>query len=199
MLQKLFFDLQYRFSKPPWDSGITPPEVVSFVDSNKSSGRALDLGCGTGTNSIYLAQHGWTVVGLDFSPKAIATAREKSKRARLTIDFRVADVSRIDSLGFTEPFDFALDIGCMHALGAEAQKRYIDHLARLTHTGSIFMLYAFSPHPAKKAEHLIKLRNVGITPEQVIELFRPYFTLDKIEHGMNRGERASAWFWFKRK
>jgi len=197
MLQKLFFDLQYRFGKPPWDSGVTPPEVVAFIENQKPSGHALDLGCGTGTNSIYLAQHGFTVVGVDFSPKAIAAARVKSQRANRAVDFRVADVTRLEFL--SAPFDFILDIGCMHAIGAEGRARYADHLARLTRAGSVFMLYAFSPHPASERGHWIKLNNVGITPDEVTELFRPNFALEKIEHGMNRGQRASAWYWFRRK
>ncbi|HET7089774.1 MAG TPA: methyltransferase domain-containing protein [Anaerolineae bacterium] len=62
-----FYDLSYRFSKPDWDTGLTPPEVIAEVENGRSPGRALDLGCGTGTHTIYLAQHGFSVVGVDFS------------------------------------------------------------------------------------------------------------------------------------
>ncbi|CAG0954262.1 cobalt-precorrin-6B (C15)-methyltransferase [Anaerolineae bacterium] len=205
MLRQLFFDLQYRFSKPPWDSGVTPPEVTAFVESATARGRALDLGCGTGTNAIYLARRGFTVVGVDFSPKAIANARVKAKRANLSIDFRVVDVTRLNSLGVHEPFDFVLDIGCFHAIDPTNRARYADGIARLTRPSSKFMLYAFSPRPPDhqgdlgQRAHLIQLRNVGITPDDALKIFAPHFTLERIEHGMNRGERASAWFWFRRK
>ncbi len=196
-LYKLFFDFQYRFSKPPWDSGITPPEVIALVESGGiAAGRALDIGCGTGTNSIYLAQHGFTVVGVDFSPKAIATAREKARRAGVAVDFRVADVTRLDFL--SEPFDLVLDIGCFHAVDAEGRARYAQHLARLTRPGSVFMLYAFSPHPPDQKPHLIKLRNVGATPDDAQEAFAEHFALTRVDHGAARGERASAWYWFRR-
>src|SRR5881296_1344749 len=49
--------------RPPWDTGITPPEVERFVASH-APGRAIDLGCGTGTNAVYLARHGWSAVGV---------------------------------------------------------------------------------------------------------------------------------------
>ena len=205
MLRQLFFDLQYRFSKPPWDSGVTPPEVTTFVTGASTRGRALDLGCGTGTNALYLAQKGFTVVGVDFSPKAIATARGKAKRANLSIDFRVADVTRLDSLDLRELFDFVLDIGCFHAIDPAYRARYADGIARLTRPGSMFMLYAFSPRlPDHQGDlgqraHLIQIRNVGITPDDTLKIFAAHFTLERIEHGMNRGERASAWFWFRRK
>ncbi len=191
---RLFFEFQYRFSRPPWDSGVTPPEVVAFVKTNPQRGRALDLGCGTGTNSIFLAQHGYHVVGVDFSSKAIATARQKATRAGLTIDFHVADVTRLDFL--TEPFDFVLDIGCLHAIDPEGRARYATHLARLTRPGGVFMLYAFSP--AIEQKHLVQFRNVGITPDQVQQLFASHFTLERLEPGTDRGERASAWYWFRR-
>jgi SAM-dependent methyltransferase len=196
MFRQLFFDLQYRFSKPPWDSNVTPPEVVAFVGRDTTRGRALDLGCGTGTNSIYLAQQGFLVVGVDFSSKAIATARAKARRANVAIDFHVADVTRLDFL--SEPFDFVLDIGCLHAIDAAGRARYADHLARLTRVGAVFMLYAFSPRPPKERGHLIRLRNVGITPDEVQQLYAAHFALDHIELGADRDARASAWYWFKR-
>ena len=204
MLRRLFFDFQYRFSKPPWDSNITPPEVVAYTEKTSEvsetlevSKRALDLGCGTGTNSIYLAQHGFAVVGVDFSAKAIATARVKARRANAAVGFHVADVTRLDFL--YEPFDFVLDIGCLHALDSAARPRYAEHLARLTRPGAVFMLYAFAPHPADAPRHLIRFRNVGITPDEVQQLFATHFVLERAEHGTERGERASAWYWFRRK
>lgn len=197
MLKQLFFDLQYRFSKPPWDSGVTPPEVVALIESGRiAPGRALDLGCGTGTNSIYLAQHGFAVVGIDFSPKAIATARDKARRANVAVEFHVADVTRLNFL--REPFDFALDLGCFHAVDADGRARYAANLARLTRAGSLFMLYACSPRPPDDGGHLIKIRNVGITPEQVQATFAPHFVAERIERGADRGDRASAWYWFRR-
>lgn len=198
MLRKLFFEFQYRFAKPPWDSGITPPEVVAFVASKALTGRALDLGCGTGTNSIYLAQRGFAVVGVDFSSKAIATARAKAHRANLGIDFRVADVSRLDALDLRAPFDFVLDIGCLHALAADARARYAEGIARLTHPGSVYMLYAFNPRPANAPGRLMQFRNVGITPDAAQQLVQEQFALERVEHGVDHGERTSAWYWFKR-
>ncbi|MBI5030353.1 MAG: class I SAM-dependent methyltransferase [Chloroflexi bacterium] len=196
MLRKLFFDFQYRFARPPWDTGITPPEVVAFVANNSTHGRALDLGCGTGTNSIYLASQGYQVVGVDFSSKAIASARFKAKREQLAIDFHVADVTHLEFLN--EPFDYVLDIGCLHAIDETGRTRYAEHIARLTQSGSVFMLYAFSPRPANEPRHLIQFRNVGITPDQVEKLFASDFKLERIEHGGDRDERKSAWYWFVR-
>jgi SAM-dependent methyltransferase len=196
-LLKLFFDLRYRFTKPPWDSGITPPEVVAFVLATKERGRALDVGCGTGTNSIYLTQQGFAVVGLDFSPKAIALARAKAKYAGLAIDLQVADVTQLNFL--RGPFEYILDIGCLHTLDEKGRAQYAEHLARLAKPGGTFMLYAFNPRPENKHGLGIRGRSSGISAEQVTRLLSPSFGLERIEHGADRGARTSAWYWFKRK
>ncbi len=188
---KWFFEFQYRFGKPRWDTGVTPPEVVTLIENGSLKGtRALDLGCGTGTNAIYLAQNGFQVVGVDFSPRAIATARDKAKHEGVSADFHVGDVTRLDFL--QEPFDFVLDIGCFHSVAAERRQAYAAEMARLARPGSLFMLYAFSPRR-------LLLRDVGITVEEVKKTFAKDFALERIEEGNDRGEITSAWYWLKRK
>jgi len=100
------FDLQYLLGRVPWDTGVTPPEVVAVIErGDLAPGRALDLGCGTGTNCIYLARHGWQAVGVDFSVLAIRRARRKARRAGLDCRFYRADVT---DLGFLDdPFALA--------------------------------------------------------------------------------------------
>ena len=54
------WEKEYQSGQTPWDSGITPPEVVKFWSSRRlpAQGAALDLGCGTATNVAYLANLG---------------------------------------------------------------------------------------------------------------------------------------------
>jgi cyclopropane fatty-acyl-phospholipid synthase-like methyltransferase len=146
------------------------------------------LGCGTGTNAITLARHGWTVTGVDFSPKAIRAARRKAAQAGLEIDFRVADVQ--DMQGIAGPYDFALDIGCLHSLQPTNRERYADHLARLLCTGGRYMLYAWVAGTRRG-------KNRGITQEKVAALFAPEFKLMRTVIGEDRGAQ-SAWHWLTR-
>ena len=83
-LRRLFFSFFYRVGRPPWDSGVTPPELIEAVEGPNAlpPGHALDIGCGSGTNSVYLARHGWSVTGVDFAGAAIARAKEKARMAR---------------------------------------------------------------------------------------------------------------------
>ncbi|NJL93940.1 MAG: methyltransferase domain-containing protein [Anaerolineae bacterium] len=76
-----FFWMRYLRGKTPWDTNITPPEVVRLVAEGRTPpGRALDLGCGTGTNALYLARQGWQADGVDFIGQAVRAARRKAAR-----------------------------------------------------------------------------------------------------------------------
>ena len=77
----MFWDLRYWLRRTPWDTGITPPEVVEIVAQRfPRGGRAIDVGCGTGTNVVYLAQHGFDAAGIDASARAIALARRRAEQ-----------------------------------------------------------------------------------------------------------------------
>jgi SAM-dependent methyltransferase len=174
----------YRFTKPDWDTGITPPEVTSAIDQFKQPGRALDLGCGTGTTAIYLAQHGWQVTGVDFSPKALELARAKAQRADVKVDLHLGDVSRLDFL--REPFDLILDIGCLHGLDRESRARYAEQLRRLTRPGSKFLLFGFIRPAFFGSYHL--------TPEETRALFEPAFALNCVRPAINRDRSDVVWY-----
>src|SRR5512139_1990657 len=90
----------YLEGKPPWDSGITPPELVALVEGADAppAGRALELGCGTGTNATYLARHGWEVVAVDLIDRAVQQAREKAATAGLPVRVLCGDATRLDEL-----------------------------------------------------------------------------------------------------
>jgi len=70
----------YLNGRPPWDTGVTPPELVALVEEHDGPpGRVLELGCGTGTNAVYLARHGWDVTAVDLIDRAVEQAREKAE------------------------------------------------------------------------------------------------------------------------
>ena len=190
VLQRLYYNLWYYFH-PPWDTGITPPEVVAAIEGPEAlvPGRALDLGCGTGTNSLYLARHGWQVVGVDLAAKAVRQAQRKAEEAGLSLEFYTADVTRLDFL--QPPFDLALDIGCFHALDDQGWVRYRDQLRRLLSTGACFMLYAFGPRQGR-------FMQMGITQDQVRQLFQPDFHLLRVEGGADPTGPSAAWYWLER-
>ena len=187
---KCFFDLHYVLGRVPWDTQITPPEVVEIVERESlPAGRALDLGCGTGTNCVYLARHGWQAVGVDFSTMAIWQARRQARRAGVNCRFYRADVT---ALSFLEGlFDFVLDIGCLHSVSLDRWKRYATEVTRLLRPGGLYMLYAFVPRHDR-------LGSRGISPEEVRDLFAPAFVAERQEGGDDPTGPSSAWYWLRR-
>ena len=182
--QWLDFNRWYlRRNRPPWDTGISPPELMAFIQSHPS-GRALDLGCGTGTNAITLAQRGWQVMGVDFAIKAIATARHKANQAGLPIHFRVGDVTRLDDLA--GPFDLILDIGCFHCLSLEGRTRYAHNAKRLLSPAGTLLLYAhFKPTPTANTFGLV---------DADLQVFVPELGLTARQDGLDTAShRHSAW------
>ena len=120
---------------------MTPPELERFVASHPP-GRALDLGCGTGTNVVYLARHGWDAVGVDFVGRAIAKAWQRARDAAVACTFLVGDAKRLEVAG---PFDLALDMGCLHSIPIGGRAGYAAGLAKAVRSGGTFLLYAFAP------------------------------------------------------
>ena len=172
--------------RPPWDSGITPPELYEFITTH-SAGRAIDLGCGTGTNVLTLAQHGWQVTGVDFVPKAIRDAKRKLKAANLHADLLVGDVTNLS--GIIGPFDLALDIGCFH--GLENKSKYLDELDRLLAPGGYWLFYGFvrpASHPS----------GPGLDASTLDRIHARGFSLVSRRDGFDRRERPSAWFLFQK-
>jgi SAM-dependent methyltransferase len=180
-VRRLFFNALYWLPRRPrWDTGITPPELERFVASGPP-GRALDLGCGTGTNVVYLARHGWQAVGVDFVGRAISKARRRARDAGVgdRCSLYVADVTRLEFL--SGPFDLGLDIGCLHSLPVSDRRAYAAGLARLVRSGGTYLLYAFAPGgPA-----------TGLTADDVRATFGVWFDVASVEEG--RG-RPSAWY-----
>jgi len=188
MIRRLVYDLWYLLSRPPWDTEISPPELIAFLGSNPA-GKALDLGCGTGTNAITMANHGWEVVGVDFSGLAIRKARRKAWKAGVAIKFHRDDVSRLKHVDGT--YDLVLDIGCFHSLSPQEREQYAVNLCRLVRPTGTFLLYSWIHMQADNSTaHPLKI--------EIDKLFLQNFNLISLEHGTDRG-RGSAWFTFQRR
>lgn len=188
LFSRLKFEWRYWRGHTPWDTNVTPPEVMEFLAA-AAPGKALDLGCGTGTNAITLARHGWQAVGVDFSQKAIRAARRKAGQAGLKIDFHCADVADLGML--SGPFDYMLDIGCLFTLKEPARARYACELARLLRPDGDYMLYAWLPRPWKGGTY-------GISAEAVESLLSNEFVRTRLMIGEEKGH-PSAWYWYRRR
>ena len=184
--RRLFFNFSY-FRKPPWDTGISPPELLAYIASHPA-GRALDLGCGTGTNVITLAKAGWQVIGVDFVRRAIQVARRKVRQAGVNADLRVGDVTRLDDL--RGPFDLILDIGCYHGLSTPGKQAYRENICNLLAPTGNFLMYSIFRQEAGAGPGML---------EEDVRAFFNDFDLVQRQDGQDRLDRRSAWFTFRKK
>ena len=185
-LRHLYFKFLY-FRQPPWDTQISPSELIEFIEHHPPA-RALDLGCGTGTNVITLAKHGWQAIGVDYVRRAIDRAKYKAVQAGVDVSFVLSDVTQLNSVKGV--FDLVLDIGCFHSLNNREKQSYVANLGELTKTGSTFLIYGFlRDNPSS---------GPGIDEADLTGLQR-FFSITKREEGTDHGERISAWLTFERK
>lgn len=138
------FRIFYRLGFTPWD-GHPLAESLQRLVAELPPGAALDVGCGTGDTSIYLAQHGWRVTGVDFVPKAVEKARAKAAATGVSVDFRCADATRLTSEGVGGGFDLIVDNGCLHGMSEDDRGAYVREITATAAPGARLLLVEFTP------------------------------------------------------
>lgn len=140
MTERVDFAERYAHGDTPWDSGTPSEELLRILNAGRLTGKTvLEIGCGTGTNAVELARRGFQVTAVDIVARAIKTARDKARAAKVTVDFRAADVLQDDLGG---PYDILFDRGVYHCLRTQDLKRFQAFLTNATHPGSWWLSLA---------------------------------------------------------
>ncbi len=141
------FEEYYRSGSPPWDTGVTPPELVALVEGPDAlpPGRALELGCGTGTNAIYLARHGWDVVGVDLVEAPIRQARAKAEAAGVAPRLLNGDATRLDTLEAPGPYQLFFDLSCYCGIPPHRRDAYAAGLTARAAPGARLLMFGYGP------------------------------------------------------
>jgi methyl halide transferase len=136
------WEQKYREGDSPWDTGLPSSELIRVVAEEPIRPcRAIDLGCGTGTNAVWLAQGGFKVTAVDLSPLAIARAKQRAAEAGVSVRLLAADLHNpLDDLG--GPFDFFFDRGCYHVVRRVSAGQYVKTLLRISRPGSVGLVLA---------------------------------------------------------
>jgi methyl halide transferase len=182
---------RYISGNTPWDIGQPDFNLIEIV-SNKPilNCKALDVGCGTGDNSIWLAQNGFQVIGVETSDIAIEKAKEKASKAKVECDFILLDflMNKIEG----PLFGFVFDRGCFHSFSSENDRRRFAknvaaHLAEdglwLTIVGNADE-HRQAPGPPQR------------TAGDIVLAVEPYFmiiSLTSSHFGSNRPNPPRAW------
>jgi cyclopropane fatty-acyl-phospholipid synthase-like methyltransferase len=137
---------EYRNGTAPWETGQPCSELRRRLSAGDlpTSGTGLDLGCGTGVQTLLLAAHGLQVVGVDLSTTAIERAQQRAAGdpAGRRVRFLAGDVTEVRGIG--EPFDVLVDRGCYHLARRDHLDAFLGALERHSRPGSVLLVLAFS-------------------------------------------------------
>jgi ubiquinone/menaquinone biosynthesis C-methylase UbiE len=164
---------KYPLNELSWELGKPRPILVEYLEKRFiPKGSALDLCCGAATNSIYLAQNGFEVTGLDISKTALAIAKKKARQAKVNINF--LEGSFVDLPLGGGIFDFLFDMGCFHHVEVKDRSKFISGVFRVLKEGGVYVLTCFSIRNGAGWNHF--------TIQQIVDLFSGFFEFEKSRH-----------------
>jgi 2-polyprenyl-3-methyl-5-hydroxy-6-metoxy-1,4-benzoquinol methylase len=197
-LQKTIFQRLYRRAADvdavPWHR--EPPALLErAVALRTTRGRALDVGCGTGVHAVYLAQQGFSVVGIDFVPAALAAARSRAAAAGVEVELHEGDVVEYEA---SATFDVVLDSGCLHHLPKGKVDAYRARLDEWLAPGGDFVLVHFT----HRGKIWVPKGPNHMTRDEAARLFAPLqleaYDETHFEVPLPMGRMTAGVYWFSR-
>lgn len=193
-----FYDWMYRRGAP-WESGARR-ELVDLVSSGAvtpaSPGpRAIDLGCGSGADCVYLAERGFEAVGVDYSAVAIEKAIDLADEAGVEAVFRVVDILELpEEIG--GPFDLLFDGGTLDDFPRATRPRVAEVYSSLARPGSVLVLWCFYARdtdlPRMSFGGPSRWGAPGIEPDELVALFGTGWDIDLVSGGVERRNACFA-------
>lgn len=128
---------------PPWNIGEPQPELAALIAAGKFRSDVLDAGCGVAELSLALAAQGYTVVGIDLTPTAVAAAtRAAADRGLTTASFVQADITSFS--GYDGRFTTVVDSTLFHSLPVEGRDGYVSAIHRAAAPGASYFVLVFA-------------------------------------------------------
>jgi SAM-dependent methyltransferase len=135
------WETMYREGTPPWETGYPASELMRVVqDGCVPRGSLLELGCGTGADTVYLARQGFEVTAVDSSPTALDRARTRAGLCGVSVRFVLDDAFRFART--SGAFNVIYDAGFYHFIRQLDLDRFLDLLWRITQPGSYYLTLA---------------------------------------------------------
>lgn len=129
--------------EPPWNIGEPQPELAALIAAGKIRSDVLDAGCGVAELSLSLASQGYTVVGIDLTPTAIAAATKAARdRGLTTATFAQADITTFS--GYDGRFNTVVDSTLFHSLPIEGRDGYLSSVHRAAAPGARYYVLVFA-------------------------------------------------------
>lgn len=185
------FKKRYKTGDTPWDIGKPDFNLIEIVTKTPiKSCKALDIGCGTGDNSIWLAQNHFQVTGTDISEIAIKKAKEKASKNDVKCTFIVVDfiIDRIEGA----PFGFVFDRGCFHTFDSdEERKKFAENVAACLEKNGLWLSLIGSADEQRQGPGPPQR-----TANDIVVAVEPYFeilSLASSHFGSNRQNPPKCW------
>ncbi|HWF29181.1 MAG TPA: class I SAM-dependent methyltransferase [Mycobacterium sp.] len=192
------FRIFYRVGFTPWDGHAIAQSLRDLVEGTGDNralptGSALDVGCGTGDCSIYLARHGWKVTAVDFVVKALDEARAKAGTADVSVDFVRADVTHLSHAGIGAGFQLIVDNGCIHNMSDGDRDAYVREVSAVGAPDARLLIVAFAPGGRFGVR--------GIDHAEMERRFAPGWTLLSAgdEQELDREQTPTRYYLFQRR
>ncbi len=175
--------------RPPWSIGEPQPEIAALIEQGAFHGDVLDAGCGEAAVSLYLAERGFTAVGLDMSPTAIELARAEAARRGLTnATFDVADISSFG--GYDGRFATIVDSTLFHSMPVEAREGYQQSIVRAAAPGAKYFVLVFDAAgmPPNGPAH-------PVTADELRDVVSKYWVIDDIRPARIHANMPDEFAW----
>jgi SAM-dependent methyltransferase len=128
---------------PPWNIGEPQPELAALISEGKVRSDVLDAGCGYAELSLALATDGYTVVGIDLTPTAVAAANRAAQELDLAnASFVQADITSF--AGYDGRFNTVIDSTSFHSLPVEGRDGYLRSVHRAAAPGAQYFVLVFA-------------------------------------------------------
>jgi SAM-dependent methyltransferase len=128
---------------PPWNIGEPQPELAELMRAGKFRSDVLDAGYGFAELSLALAAHGYTVIGVDLTPTAVAAANKAAQERGLsTASFVQADITSLT--GYDGRFNTVVDSTLFHSLPVEGRDGYLHSVHRAAAPGASYYVLVFA-------------------------------------------------------
>ncbi|HLK69122.1 MAG TPA: class I SAM-dependent methyltransferase [Bryobacteraceae bacterium] len=186
------FKERYETGNTPWDIGKPDVNLIQTVANIPIQPcKALEVGCGTGDNAIWLSQQHFEVLGIDSSGIAIDKAKQKALKAGAASAFHLADIFKDQIEG--APFGFAFDRGCFHTVDSEpARDRFAERLSELLTDAGLWLSLLGNADEQRDGRTGPPQR----TARDIVNAVEPYFEILSLvsgHFGSNRPDPARAW------